>query len=80
MFDEFRQYVKEILKERNLTYSQLGNSVGMCESTIKAFMCGASDSRRIAERIADGLCISLRYESGKYICIDSTKESTHAKE
>ncbi|WP_419079497.1 hypothetical protein [Ruminococcus sp.] len=38
----------------------------MKESTIKAFMCGATDSRRIAENIAAVLGVEIVYSNGKY--------------
>ncbi len=67
MFKTFRQDVKNILKSRQLTYAQLGKNTGIAEATIKGFMCGASDSRRVAEKIADGLGCSLRYAGGEYL-------------
>ena len=66
MFDTFRQNVKRLAKERNLTYAQIAEKSGVEESTIKCFMCGANDSRRIAEKIADVLNISLIYSNGEY--------------
>ena len=74
MFDIFRQKVKTLLKARGLTYSQLAQKSSTAESTIKGFMCGASDSRRVAERIANSLGCTLQYENGKYLLID--KEDT----
>lgn len=50
MFDEFRQNIKKIAKSRHLTYAQIAEKSGVKESTIKAFMCGATDSRRVAEK------------------------------
>ncbi len=66
MFKTFRQDVKKALKSRRLTYAQLGKNAGVAEATIKGFMCGASDSRRVAEKIANCLDCSLQYESGEY--------------
>lgn len=66
MFDEFRQNVKRIAKEKKLTYSQIADMAGIEESTIKCFMCGANDSRRVAEKIADVLCVKLVYSNGVY--------------
>ena len=66
MFDEFRTNVKSILFSRKLTYSQLSQKIGIAESTIKCFMCGANDSRRIAEKIADALDCNLVYSNGIY--------------
>ncbi len=76
MFGEFRQHAKEALRQKHITYSQLGELIQVQESTIKGFMCGASDSRRIAEKIADGLGIALRYENGRYVCEENKEEST----
>ncbi|MCH5203100.1 MAG: helix-turn-helix transcriptional regulator [Oscillospiraceae bacterium] len=67
MFETFRQNVKSSLKERGLTYAQLGEKSNLAESTIKYFMCGASNSRRVAEKIADCLGWTLRYENGQYL-------------
>lgn len=66
MFTDFRTTVKRILKSRWLTYSQLSEKTGLAESTIKCFMCGANDSRRIAEKIADALNLKLVYQNDKY--------------
>lgn len=66
MFLEFRQNVKESLKSKKMTYCQLADKSGIAESTIKCFMCGASDSRRIAEQIADALGKKLVYSNGVY--------------
>lgn len=69
MFDEFRQNVKILAKERNLTYAQIAEKSGVKESTIKAFMCGATDSRRVAEKIADVLEVKIVYCNGDYSII-----------
>lgn len=74
MFAKFRENVKIRLFNLKLTYSQLGAMSGMAESTIKGFMCGATDSRRIAERIADSLNCILIYSDGIYDIKD--KEET----
>lgn len=66
MFDELRQNIKTIAKSRHLTYAQIAEKSGVKESTIKAFMCGANDSRRIAENIADVLGVEIVYSNGKY--------------
>ncbi len=66
MFTDFRTTVKRLLKSRGLTYSQLSEKTGLAESTIKCFMCGANDSKRIAEKIADALNLKLVYQNGKY--------------
>lgn len=70
MFDTFKQKVKMIAKSKCLTYAQIAEKSGVKESTIKAFMCGANDSRRIAEKIADVLNISLIYSNGEYKIIN----------
>lgn len=74
MFKIFRQNVKSMLKERGLTYAQLAKKSLLSESTIKGFMCGASDSRRVAEKIATNLDCAIRYENGEYQLIN--KEDT----
>ena len=74
MFTDFRENVKNLLSDRKLTYSQLSSMSGIAESTIKCFMCGANDSRRIAEHIVDALNCELVYSNGIYKVI--TKENT----
>lgn len=74
MFSKFRQDVKILLRSDNITYSQLSEKTGIAESTIKCFMCGASNSRRIAERIADALNCELFYSNGIYLI--NAKEET----
>lgn len=66
MFGKFRENVKKILSETKLTYSQLADMSGIAESTIKCFMCGANDSRRVAEKIADVIDCDLVYSNGIY--------------
>ena len=76
MFDKFRTNVKKILSLQGLTYSQLSEKSGIAESTIKCFMCGANDSRRIAEKIADVLDCDLIYSNGIYsIALKGATES-----
>ena len=70
MFDDFKQKVKMIAKSKCLTYAQIAEKSGVKESTIKAFMCGATDSRRVAEKIADVLNISLIFSNGEYKIIN----------
>jgi len=70
MFDEFRQNIKTIAKSRHLTYAQIAEKSGLKANTIRAFMCGVDDSRRIAEKIADVLNISLIYSNGEYKIIN----------
>lgn len=67
MFDEFRQNVKRLAKEQGLTYAKIAESTSIEESTIKSFMCGASDSRRVAEKLADVLGINILYSDGEYL-------------
>lgn len=70
LFNNFRQYVKESLKEKGITYAELSTLTGIKESTIKCFMCGRDDSRRIAEKIADVLEVSLVYSNQVYTVSD----------
>lgn len=70
MFDEFRQDVKAVLQTRQITYRQLGKLSDMAEGTIKCFMSGATDSRRVAERIADAIGFRLMYQNGCYHLYD----------
>lgn len=74
MFDEFRQIAKSTAKDKKLTYAQIASRAGIEESTIKSFMCGVSDSRRVAEKIADVLKLSLVYTNGEYKCLKEKKE------
>lgn len=66
MFAEFRQIAKEKLKQRGLTYAQVAANSDIEESSIKRFMCGLSDSRRVAEIIADAIDCKLVYSNGTY--------------
>lgn len=66
MFSIFRQDAKRLAKSEHLTYAMIAKQAGVEESTIKAFMCGANDSRRIAEKIADVLGKTLVYSNGIY--------------
>ena len=61
-----RLIVKKLAKEQGLTYGRIAESTDIEESTIKSFMCGASDSRRVAEKLADVLGISLLYRDGRF--------------
>lgn len=69
MFSEFRQNAKVLAKEKHLTYALIAEQGGIKESTVKAFMCGANDSRRVAEIIAEALGKALVCNSGKYTLI-----------
>lgn len=66
LFNDFRHYVKETLKKKGITYADLSTLTELKESTIKCFMCGRDDSRRIAEKIADALGVSLVYSNQIY--------------
>ena len=66
MFDEFRRSIKKAKSEQGLTYAQMSEKVGAKEQTFKCFMCGANDSRRVAEKIADALGMELLYSNGIY--------------
>lgn len=74
LFSKFRQDVKILLHDNNMTYSQISEKTGIAESTIKCFMCGASDSRRIAECISDVLDCELVYSNGSYMIKDKKEE------
>lgn len=75
MFSDFRQVAKEKLKQQGLTYAQVAANADIEESSIKRFMCGASDSRRVAEIIADALKFKLVYSNGVYTIADESKEA-----
>ena len=75
MYTEFRQYAKEKLKEKGLTYAQVAARANMVEGSVKLFMCGASDSRRVAEIIADAIGCKLEYSHGVYTVADESKEA-----
>lgn len=75
MFTEFRQNVKTLAKEKGMTYALMAERAGVEESTIKCFMCGANDSRRIAEKLADVLGMRMLYSNGIYELIDKTEVS-----
>jgi len=66
LFDGFRVNVKEELKKRQWNYAKLGERAQISENTVKCFMCGATDSRRVAEKIADALDCKLNYCKGAY--------------
>ena len=79
MFDEFRQNVKKLAKEQGLTYAKIAASTSIEESTIKSFMCGASDSRRVAEKLADVLGISIVYSNGEFLAKEREAETIDGK-
>lgn len=74
MFTEFRQNAKTLVKEKGLTYAKVAEQAGVEESTIKCFMCGANDSRRIAEKLADVLGMGMSYSNGIYELIEKKAE------
>lgn len=51
MYDEFRHFAKENLKSKRMTYYKLAKKIGFTESTIKCFMCGANNSRRLLKKL-----------------------------
>lgn len=75
MFEVFRQNVKKYLKNNKMTYYQLGLKSDLAEGTIKCFMSGANDSRRVAERIADALGKKIIYSNGKYQLVETERTS-----
>lgn len=74
MFSDFRVYVKETAKTKGVTYAMLASQTGLEESTIKCFMCGANDSRRVAEKIADAMGMEMTYKNGNYFPAVSDRE------
>lgn len=73
MFTEFRQNAKTLVKKKGFTYAKIAEQVGVEENTIKCFMCGANDSRRIAEKIADFLGMRMSYSNGIYELTEKTE-------
>jgi transcriptional regulator with XRE-family HTH domain len=74
LFDEFRQIVKRLAKEKGYTYAKMAGIAGIDESTIKCFMCGANDSRRIAEKLADVLGVGILYKDGEFLVAEETED------
>lgn len=70
---DLRGTFKKLAKEKGYTYAQMAAIAGIEESTIKCFMCGANDSRRIAEKLADVLGISILYKDGEFIAVEKTE-------
>ena len=66
MFVEFRQIVKKYLNDNKLNYRQLASMAHLSESTIKCFMSGANDSRRVAEKISDALNLKMIYSNNTF--------------
>lgn len=66
MFTSFRHNVKCMLKEKGLTYAAVAKKANLSEGSIKLFMCGDNDSRRVAEKIADVLGMGMSYSNGIY--------------
>lgn len=75
MFEVFRQVAKKKLKESKSTYAEIAANANISEATVKQFMCGANDSRRVAEHIADVLNCTLVYSNGTYDIKDKEEES-----
>lgn len=73
MFTEFRQNVKILAKEKGYTYAKIAEQASVEVSTIKCFMCGANDSRRIAEKLADVLGMRMSYSNGIYELTEKTE-------
>lgn len=71
MFDAFRQAVKERAKNVGYTYARMAEMAGIDEGTIKQFMCGANDSRRIAEKLADVLGMAILYRDGEFYVVEN---------
>ena len=74
MFEEFRQIAKMTAKAKGLTYQHIASTTGFDLSTIRQFMCGVTDSRRVAEKIADALELKLLYGNGSYTVLSTEKE------
>ncbi|MBQ6674671.1 MAG: helix-turn-helix transcriptional regulator [Ruminococcus sp.] len=74
MFDEFRQTVKKLARAQKLTYALIAQRAGIKESTVKYFMCGANDSRRTAEKLADVLGIKIVYSKGEYSTVEDKRK------
>lgn len=75
MFTEFRQNAKALAKKKGFTYAKIAEQAGVEESTIKCFMCGANDSRRIAEKVADALDMRMLYSNGIYELTEKMEEN-----
>lgn len=73
MFEKFRQNAKKLAKKKGLTYALIAKKAKVEESTIKCFMCGANDSRRIAEKLADVLGMRMSYSNGIYELTEKTE-------
>lgn len=71
MFEEFRQDVKKRAKDMNMTYAHIAEQAGLSEHSIKCFMCGANNSRRVAEKIADVFHASIVYNNGRFVLTKS---------
>ena len=79
MLSEFKQFAKKALKEKGLTYALVAANSSVEESSIKRFMCGVSDSRRVAEIIADAIGCQLVYNNGAYSVIKTEASSTESE-
>ena len=74
MFTEFRQIAKDEFAKRGMSYAQVADKLKLSEGSIKSFMCGMNESRRVAEKLADVLKIKLVYSNGTYQILDSSEE------
>ncbi len=74
MFDEFRKSVKGILKQQHISYAKLSEVINVSERTVARFMCGATNNRQTAEKIADALGLLMQYNNGKYKIVACTKQ------
>lgn len=75
MFTEFRQIAKDEFAKRGMSYAQVADKLKLSEGSIKSFMCGMNESRRVAEAIADMLGYQLVYSNGVYNIADESKEA-----
>lgn len=71
MFDTFRQAVKKRAKDIGYTYARMAEMAEIDEGTIKQFMCGANESRRIAEKLADVLGMAILYQDGEFYVVEN---------
>ena len=74
LFSEFRKEVKAYLRDNNLIYRDIAEKSKLSTGTIKCFMCGANNSRRLAEKITDTLGLKMLYFNGKYYLSENKQE------
>ncbi len=58
-----------MLIQQHITYAQLSEIINVADHTVAMFMCGAANSRRLAEKIADALGLTLQYSKGEYTIV-----------